>query len=197
MAQDPNTALPPELPDDCRIPPRQTLSTSVHYLARHNQGDCFPTNKKHRSHEAQAMSQDIIAAVQQSQLKTDLPEITVGANVDVHVRIIEGAKERIQVFSGVVLKMQNGGLDRTMTVRRIVANEGVERTFPIHSPRIAKIEVVRRGDARRAKLYYLRDRVGKSRRLRDQRRGLEALAGREEAAAESKKQAAASAPAEG
>lgn len=143
------------------------------------------------------MSQDIIAAVQQSQLKTDLPEITVGANVDVHVRIIEGAKERIQVFSGVVLKMQNGGLDRTMTVRRIVANEGVERTFPIHSPRIAKIEVVRRGDARRAKLYYLRDRVGKSRRLRDQRRGLEALAGREEAAAESKKQAAASAPAEG
>ena len=139
------------------------------------------------------MSQDIIAAVQQSQLKTDLPEITVGANVDVHVRIIEGAKERIQVFSGVVLKLQNGGLDRTMTVRRIVANEGVERTFPIHSPRIAKIEVTRRGDARRAKLYYLRDRVGKSRRLRDQRRGLEALAGRETAA----KQAAASAPAEG
>lgn len=139
------------------------------------------------------MSQDIIAAVQQSQLKTDLPEITVGANVDVHVRIIEGAKERIQVFSGVVLKLQNGGLDRTMTVRRIVANEGVERTFPIHSPRIAKIDVVRRGDARRAKLYYLRDRVGKSRRLRDQRRGLEALAGREDAA----KQAAASAPAEG
>ena len=139
------------------------------------------------------MSQDIIAAVQQSQLKTDLPEITVGANVDVHVRIIEGAKGRIQVFSGVVLKLQNGGLDRTMTVRRIVANEGVERTFPIHSPRIAKIEVTRRGDARRAKQYYLRDRVGKSRRLRDQRRGLEALAGREDAA----KQAAASAPAEG
>eukprot|EP00752_Nemacystus_decipiens_P014502 g12911.t1 len=125
------------------------------------------------------MSQDIIAAVQQSQLKTDLPEITVGANVDVHVRIIEGAKERIQVFSGVVIKMQNGGLDQTMTVRRIVANEGVERTFPLHSPRIAKIEVVRRGDARRAKLYYLRDRVGKSRRLRDQRRGLDALAKRE------------------
>ncbi len=138
------------------------------------------------------MSQDIIAAVQQSQLKTDLPEITVGANVDVHVRIIEGAKERIQVFSGVVIKMQNGGLDQTMTVRRIVANEGVERTFPLHSPRIAKIEVTRRGDARRAKLYYLRDRVGKSRRLRDQRRGLEALANREAAA----KQAAASAPAE-
>ena len=138
------------------------------------------------------MSQDIIAAVQQSQLKTDLPEVTPGDNVDVHVRIIEGAKERIQVFSGVVMKMQGGGLDQTMTVRRIVANEGVERTFPMHSPRIAKIEVVRRGDNRRAKLYYLRDRVGKKRRLRDQRRGLEALAGRETAA----KQAAASAPAE-
>ncbi|MFN3167887.1 MAG: 50S ribosomal protein L19 [Phycisphaeraceae bacterium] len=146
------------------------------------------------------MSQDIIAAVQQSQLKTDLPVVTVGDNVDVHVRIIEGSKERIQVFSGVVLKMQNGGLERTVTVRRIVANEGVERTFPLHSPRIAKIEVKRRGDARRAKLYYLRDRVGKKRRLRDQRRGLETLGARETAAAESaaqsKKQAQAAAPAE-
>ena len=142
------------------------------------------------------MSQDIIAGVQQSQLKTDLPEITIGANVDVHVRIIEGAKERIQVFSGVVIKMQNGGLDQTMTVRRIVANEGVERTFPLHSPRIAKIEVTRRGDTRRAKLYYLRDRVGKKRRLRDQRRGLEALAVRETARQESAKQAEAAAPAE-
>ncbi|MGB0768947.1 MAG: 50S ribosomal protein L19 [Phycisphaeraceae bacterium] len=142
------------------------------------------------------MSQDIIAGVQKSQLKTDLPEITIGANVDVHVRIIEGAKERVQVFSGVVIKMQNGGLDQTMTVRRIVANEGVERTFPLHSPRIAKIEVTRRGDARRAKLYYLRDRVGKKRRLRDQRRGLEALATRETARQESVKQAEAPAPAE-
>lgn len=142
------------------------------------------------------MSQDIIAGVQKSQLKTDLPEITVGANVDVHVRIIEGAKERVQVFSGVVIKMQNGGLDQTMTVRRIVANEGVERTFPLHSPRIAKIEVVRRGDTRRAKLYYLRDRVGKKRRLRDQRRGLEAMATRETARQDAAKQAAASAPAE-
>jgi large subunit ribosomal protein L19 len=142
------------------------------------------------------MSQDIIAAVQQSQLKTDLPVVTVGDNVDIHVRIIEGSKERIQVFSGVVLKMQNGGLERTITVRRIVANEGVERTFPLHSPRIAKIEVKRRGDARRAKLYYLRDRVGKKRRLRDQRRGLETLGNRETAAAESAKQAQAAAPAE-
>ena len=139
------------------------------------------------------MSQDIIAAVQQSQLKSDLPVVTPGDNVDVHVRIIEGAKERIQVFSGVVMKMQGGGLDETFTVRRIVANEGVERTFPMHSPRIAKIDIVRRGDNRRAKLYYLRDRVGKKRRLRDQRRGLETLVKRESAAA---KRAEAAAPAE-
>ena len=160
---------------------------SVHYSARPRRGLTETNPKKHRSHEATAMSQDIIAGVQKSQLKTDLPEITIGANVDVHVRIIEGAKERIQVFSGVVIKMQNGGLDQTMTVRRIVANEGVERTVPLHSPRIAKIEVVRRGDTRRAKLYYLRDRVGKKRRLRDQRRGLEALAMRETARQESTK----------
>ena len=142
------------------------------------------------------MSQDILAAVQQSQLKTDLPVVTVGDNVDIHVRIIEGAKERIQVFSGVVLKMQNGGINQTITVRRIVANEGVERTFPMHSPRVAKIEIVRRGDTRRARLYFLRDRVGKKRRLRDQRRGLDTLATRESVAAESTKQAQASAPAE-
>jgi len=121
------------------------------------------------------MSQDIIAAVQADQLKKDPPKVDVGDTVDVHVRIIEGQKERIQVFNGVVLKCQHGGLEETITVRRIVANEGVERTFPIHSPRVAKIEVKRRGDARRAKLYYLRDRVGKKRRLRDRRRRLEGL----------------------
>jgi large subunit ribosomal protein L19 len=137
------------------------------------------------------MSDAILAAVQEKQLKTDLPVVHVGDTVDVHVRIIEGAKERIQVFQGVVIKQQNGGLEETFTVRRIVANEGVERTFPLHSPRIARIEVVRRGDARRAKLYYLRDRVGKKRRLRDRRRGLDMLTKQEEAA--SAKQAAAEA----
>ncbi len=119
------------------------------------------------------MSDAIIAEVQKSQLKTDLPELPVGSTIDVHTRIIEGAKERIQVFSGVVMKRQGSGLEETITVRRIVANEGVERTFPIHSPRIAKFEVKRVADTRRAKLYYLRERVGKKRRLRDQRRGLE------------------------
>ncbi len=131
------------------------------------------------------MSDTLIAEIQQSQLKSDLPDLPVGATVDVHTRIIEGAKERVQVFSGVILKRQGKGLEETITVRRIVDNEGVERTFPIHSPRVAKFEVKRVGDARRAKLYYLRDRVGKKRRLRDQRRGLEtATAAKAEAPAE-------------
>lgn len=118
------------------------------------------------------MSDAILQAVQQAQLKTDLPTISIGDTVDVHVRIIEGSKERIQVFTGVVIAMKGSGLERTITVRRIVANEGVERTFPLHSPRIATIEVKRQGHTRRAKLYYLRERVGKKRRLADRRRGL-------------------------
>lgn len=118
------------------------------------------------------MSHAIIAEIQKSQLKSDLPDFAVGDTVDVHVRIVEGTKERVQVFSGVVLKRQNGGLEETFTVRRIVANEGVERTFPLHSPRIDKIEIVRQGQANRARLYFLRDRVGKKRRLPDRRRGL-------------------------
>jgi len=118
------------------------------------------------------MSEAIVQAVQRAQLKTNLPRISVGDTVDVHVKIIEGAKERIQIFAGVVIKMQGGGLEQNMTVRRIVANEGVERTFPLHSPRIAKIEIVRHGHIRRSKLYYLRERVGKKRRLRDRQRGL-------------------------
>ena len=118
--------------------------------------------------------QQTIENVTSDQLKSDdqFPAFSVGDTLDVHVRIIEGEKERIQVYQGVLIGQKGRGVNRTITVRRIVANEGVERIFPLHSPRIAKIEVVRRGDARRAKLYYLRERVGKSRRLRDQRRGL-------------------------
>ena len=118
--------------------------------------------------------QELIEAVTQEQLKNteELNHFSVGDTIDVHVRIIEGDKERVQVFQGVLIGMKGRGINRTITVRRIVANEGVERIFPMHSPRIAKIELVRRGDARRAKLYFLRNRVGKSRRLRDQRRGL-------------------------
>lgn len=118
------------------------------------------------------MSDAIIQAVQKPQMKADLPRISIGDTVDVHVRIIEGAKERIQIFTGVVIAMSGAGLHRTITVRRIVANEGVERTFPVHSPRIAAIEVKRHGHVRRSKLYYLRERVGKKRRLKDRRRGL-------------------------
>jgi len=118
------------------------------------------------------MSQAIIDAVEAQHLKSDLPDIQVGDTVDVHYRIVEGDKERIQVFTGVVIAIKGRGASKTITVRRIVANEGVERIFPMHSPKVAQIEVKRRGHVRRAKLYYLRDRVGKKRRLRDRRRGL-------------------------
>lgn len=118
------------------------------------------------------MTQSIIDGVEASYLKTDVPQMQVGDTVDVHVRIIEGEKERIQVFSGVVIALKGRGVNRMMTVRHIVANEGVERILPVHSPRIAKVDIVRRGHARRAKLFFLRDRVGRSRRLRDRRRGL-------------------------
>ncbi len=118
----------------------------------------------------QAIIEDVTA--DQLRASDDFPQFSVGDTLDVHVRIIEGDKERVQVYQGVLIGQKGRGINTTITVRRIVANEGVERIFPLHSPRIAKIEVVRRGDARRAKLYFLRNRVGKARRLRDQRRGL-------------------------
>ena len=118
--------------------------------------------------------QQTIEAVNAKQLKSaaETPDFTIGDTLNVHVSIVEGDKERIQVYQGVLIAQKGRGINKTITVRRIVANEGVERIFPVHSPRIAQIEVVRRSDARRSKLYYLRNRVGKSRRLRDQRRGL-------------------------
>jgi len=121
----------------------------------------------------------IIESVVADQLKNpkDIPNYRIGDTVDVHYRIIEGDKERIQVFQGVLLAETGRGIHTMITVRRIVANEGVERMFPLHSPRMAKLEVVRRGDARRAKLYFLRERFGKARRLRDQRRGLKHTTG--------------------
>ena len=126
----------------------------------------------------------VLEGVVAAQVKSDkdLPRFSVGDTIDVHYKIIEGDKERIQVFQGVLLADTGRGIHRMITVRRIVANEGVERSFPVSSPRVAKIEVVRRGDARRAKLFYLRDRFGKSRRLRDQRRGLKHVEGGESAA---------------
>jgi len=119
-------------------------------------------------------AQQVIESVTADQLrdKDFFPTFSVGDTINVHYTIVEGDKERVQVFQGVLIGQKSRGINATITVRRIVANEGVERIFPLHSPRIAKIEVVRQGDARRAKLYFLRDRIGKSRRLRDQRRGL-------------------------
>ena len=126
----------------------------------------------------------VIEGVVAGQVKSDkdLPKFSVGDTIDVNYKIIEGDKERIQVFQGVLLSDTGRAIHRMITVRRIVANEGVERSFPVSSPRVAKIEVIRRGDARRAKLFYLRDRFGKSRRLRDQRRGLKHVEGGESAA---------------
>ena len=117
------------------------------------------------------MSQQIIQLVEQPQLKADLPDFEIGDTVDVHTRILEGEKERIQIFNGLVIARAGSGLRETFTVRRIVQGEGVERKFPLHSPKIAKVEVKRSGIVRRAKLYYLRDRVGRSTRLRERLTG--------------------------
>ncbi len=122
-------------------------------------------------------TQQLLETVLQDQLKTELPLLNIGDTINVHVRIVEGSNQRIQVYQGTLMARRGRGINETITVRRIVANEGVERVFPLHSPRIAKFEVVRRGDARRAKLYFLRERVGKSRRLRDRRRGLKHVKG--------------------
>jgi len=122
-------------------------------------------------------AQQILEKVAQEHLKQDLPRFDVGDTINVHCRIVEGDKERIQVFQGTLLARKGRGINETITVRRIVAGQGVERVFPLHSPRVAKYEVVRRADARRAKLYYLRERTGKKRRLRDRRRALEHVAG--------------------
>ena len=110
---------------------------------------------------------DIIRAIEQQQIKQDIPEFNVGDNVKVHYRITEGNRERIQVFEGDVIRRQGASSRETFTVRKISFSIGVERTFPVHSPKIEKIEVVRRGDVRRAKLYYLRDKVGKAAKIKE------------------------------
>ncbi len=115
------------------------------------------------------MSQQILNLVEQSSLKAEPPKFEVGDTVDVHTRILEGADERIQIFSGTVIAKSGSGSREMFTVRRIVSGEGVERKFPLHSPKIAKVDVKRSGVTRRAKLYYLRDRVGKSVKLRERK----------------------------
>ena len=110
---------------------------------------------------------DIIRAIEQQQIKQDLPQFEVGDNVKVHYRITEGNRERIQVFQGDVIRRQGASVRETFTVRKISFSIGVERTFPVHSPKIEKIEVTRRGDVRRAKLYYLRNKVGKAAKIKE------------------------------
>ncbi len=107
--------------------------------------------------------------VEKARMKDDLPEFRPGDNVKVHVRVIEGTRSRIQVFEGVVLARQGGGLRETFTVRKISFGVGVERIFPVHSPTVEQVEVTRRGKVRRAKLYYLRDRAGKQARIKEKR----------------------------
>lgn len=115
------------------------------------------------------MSEELLKKAVDSSMKTDLPKFAVGDTVNVSVRIVEGEKERIQVFRGTVIARKGKGVGKTFTVRRVVNNEGVERVFPVHSPQMLGVEVVRSGKTRRAKLFFLRERVGKATRLRDVR----------------------------
>ena len=111
---------------------------------------------------------DIIRELEKEQLRTDLPELQVGDTVRVFVKVVEGNRERLQNFEGLVIKIQGGGVRKSFTVRRISYGVGVERVFPVHSPNVAKVEKVRDGKIRRAKLYYLRDRVGKAAKVKEQ-----------------------------
>ncbi|GKV67777.1 50S ribosomal protein L19 [Sporosarcina sp. NCCP-2716] len=113
--------------------------------------------------------QQLIADITKDQLKSDLPAFRPGDTVRLHVKIVEGTRERIQLFEGVVIKRRGGGISETFTVRKISNGVGVERTFPVHTPKIAKLEVTRRGKVRRAKLYYLRNLRGKAARIKELR----------------------------
>ena len=134
--------------------------------------------------------------VEKSYLRSDIPSFRPGDTVKVHVRVVEGSRERVQVFQGVVIGRQNGGLRETFTVRKISFGVGVERTFPVHSPSIAKLEIVSRGQVRRAKLYYLRELRGKKARIKERRIDEAKLAAMDEAAAQAAAEAADDAQAE-
>ena len=110
---------------------------------------------------------EILRAIEAEQMRNDLPNFNVGDNVKLHVKVKEGNRERIQMFEGTVIKRQNGGLRETFTVRRVAYGVGVERTFPMNAPIIEKMEITRRGKVRRAKLFYLRDRVGKAAKVKE------------------------------
>ena len=110
---------------------------------------------------------DLIKAFTNEQLKTEVPEVNIGDTVRIHNKIKEGTRERIQMFEGVVISKKNGGISETFTVRRIAYGVGVEKTFPIHSPNVVKVDIIRSGKVRRAKLYYVRDRVGKAAKIKE------------------------------
>ena len=110
---------------------------------------------------------DMIQAFTNEQLKKEVPQFNVGDTVRIHNKIVEGTRERIQLFEGTVIAKKNGGISETFTVRRVSYGVGVEKTFPLHSPRVEKVEVIRAGKVRRAKLYYLRDRVGKAAKVKE------------------------------
>ncbi len=112
---------------------------------------------------------DLLKTVEQDYLKKEIPPFRPGDTVRVHVKVVEGNRERTQMFEGIVIRRRGSGLNETFTVRRVSYGVGVDRTFPVHSPRLDKIEVVRRGRVRRARLYYLRDRVGKAARIRERK----------------------------
>ena len=121
------------------------------------------------AHPVKERRVNVLDEIVQDQLRTDLPEIATGDTVKVSAKVVEGNRERIQVFEGIVMRLRGGGITRSITVRRIASGVGVERTFKIHSPRIDKIEVLRHGEVRRAQLYFLRKRVGKAATLRERR----------------------------
>ncbi|MDK2798391.1 MAG: large subunit ribosomal protein [Clostridiales bacterium] len=110
---------------------------------------------------------DIIKALQAEQLRSDLPDLKIGDTVRVYVKVKEGNRERVQMFEGTIIRKKHGGLQETFTVRRVSYGVGVERTFPVHSPKIDRVEIVRKGKVRRAKLYYLRNRVGKAAKVKE------------------------------
>lgn len=122
----------------------------------------------------------LLELVEKKHLKPQVPEFHIGDSVDVHTRIVEGDKERIQIFSGVVIGRRSRGINESFAVRRLVGNEGVERTFLLHSPNVVDVKIKRRGRVRRAKLYYLRERLGKARKLRELRIGHKKVAAPQE-----------------
>jgi large subunit ribosomal protein L19 len=130
---------------------------------------CAPQSRLSLKAPKELHPMQITDAVERAQLRNDLPDFRPGDTVKVHVRVVEGGRERIQVFQGAVIRRQGGGLRETFTVRKVSFGVGVERTFPVHSPSIAKVELVTRGDVRRAKLYYLRDRIGKAAKIKEKR----------------------------